>query len=141
MEKFGWLMIGLTTLAVSNLPAAVTAEEMGEIFTNRCANCHGAAAEGVPLIKEPHGVKPAEADASGMASEEKTDIYGPPLNGLSKEEIVAKLIDLRSKGFESESYHSVMRQNLKHIEAREGDISDEMMAEYIYDTFGEGVPK
>ncbi len=73
-----------------------------------------------------------------MASQEKTNIYGPALNKLSKEEIVAKLMDLRNKGFDTKSYHSVMKNNLKTIEAREGKISDEKMAEYIYSTFGAG---
>jgi hypothetical protein len=131
-------MLGLASLVVSNLSAAPTVSEMGEIYKNRCANCHGVAAKGVPKLKEMPGVTADKADAQGMASEQKPNIYGPPLNYQSKEELVNKLVDLRSKGFESSSYHSVMRKNLKTIEAREGDIADEKMAEYIYNTFGEG---
>ena len=70
------------------------------------------------------------------ASQEKSNIYGPPLNTYSKDELYHKLMDLRSKDFDSNSYHSVMRKNLKVIEEREGKISDEKMAEYIFTTFG-----
>jgi cytochrome c553 len=138
MKKSRMLMIGLASLAVSSLGFAQTAEDMGQIYKNRCANCHGATANGVPKIAEMPGVKPSEADASGMASQEKTNIYGPPLNTLSQEELLHKLMDFRSKGFESDTYHSVMRYNLKTIEAREGKVYDEKMAEYIYTTYGEG---
>jgi cytochrome c553 len=128
----------LVSMLVSTLFGAQTVSDMGSIYTDRCANCHGVTANGVPKIKEAPGVKAEEADASGVASQEKTNIYGPALNKLSKEEIVAKLMDLRSKGFDTKSYHSVMKSNLKTIEAREGKISDEKMAEYIYSTFGAG---
>jgi cytochrome c553 len=138
MKTRSLLMIGLASLVVSSLSAASTTEEMGEIYKNRCANCHGVAAKGIPKLKEMPGVSVEKADAHGMASEKRPEIYGPPLNYLSREELVNKLIDLRSKGFESQSYHSVMRKNLKTIETREGDIADEKMAEYIYNTFGEG---
>jgi len=138
MKTNGLLMIGLVSLLVSSFCAAQTAEEMGSIYSERCANCHGVTANGVPKLKEKPGVKVEEADAQGVASQEKTNIYGPALNTLSKEDIAAKLMDLRSKDFESQSYHSVMKGNLKTIETREGKISDEAMAEYIYNTFGEG---
>lgn len=137
MKKSRLLMIGLASLAVSSFCAAQTTEDMGEIYKKRCANCHGATANGVPKIEEMPGVKPEEADASGIASQEKTDIYGPALNQFSQEELLSKLMDLRSKGFETDTYHSVMRYNLKTIEAREGKIYDEKMAEYIYTNFGE----
>jgi len=55
---------------------------------------------------------------------------------MSKEDLFDKLKDLRSKDFDSKSYHSVMQKNLKKIEEREGKISDEKMADYIYTTFG-----
>jgi len=138
MRTNGLLMIGLASLMMSSFCAAQTTEEMGSIYTERCANCHGVTANGVPKLEEKPGVKVDEADAQGIASQEKANIYGPPLNKLSKEDIAAKLLDLRSKDFESQSYHSVMKGNLKTIEAREGKISDEKMAEYIYNTFGEG---
>jgi cytochrome c553 len=138
MKKSRILMIGLVSMAVSSLALAQTVEDMGKIYKNRCANCHGATANGVPKIEEMPGVKPSEADASGVASQEKTNIYGPPLNTLSQEELLKKLMDFRSKGFESDTYHSVMRYNLKTIEAREGKVYDEKMAEFIYTTYGEG---
>ncbi|MDX1295586.1 MAG: hypothetical protein R3302_04930, partial [Sulfurimonadaceae bacterium] len=83
------------------------------------------------------GVSASTADAQGMASEEQVNIHGPALKYFSQEELHQKMIDLRDKGFDAQSYHSVMRQNLKTIEAREGMISDEKMAEYITTTFGE----
>ncbi|MBU1643248.1 hypothetical protein KKE54_07790 [bacterium] len=129
-------MTALLFMLLAPLCFAQTVSDMGSIYTDRCANCHGVTANGVPKIEEQPGVKAEEADANGMASQEKTNIYGPALNKLSKDEIVAKLMDLRSKGFDTESYHSVMKNNLKTIEVREGKISDEKMAEYIYSTFG-----
>ncbi len=131
-------MIGIASLVVSDICAAQTTQKMGDIYVNRCANCHGATANGIPQIKEKAGVKSEEAGSHGIASQKKTNIYGPALNALTKEEIVDKLIDLRSKGFESHSYDSVMKGNLKNIEEREGKVSDEKMAEYIYNTFGGG---
>jgi cytochrome c5 len=138
MKKSRMLMIGLVSVTVSSLGFAQTVEDMGEIYKNRCANCHGVTANGVPKIDEMAGVKPGEADASGVASQEKTDIHGPALNTMSQEELLSKLMDFRSKGFETDTYHSVMRYNLKTIEAREGKVYDEKMAEYIYTTYGEG---
>lgn len=138
MKTRGLLIIGLTSLLMSNFCAAKTTEKIGDIYTARCANCHGVKADGVPKLKEQAGTSVEEAVAHGMASQEKGNIYGPPLNAMSKEDIMDKLKDLRSKDFESKSYHSVMQKNLKHIEEREGKIGDEKMAEYIYTTFGAG---
>jgi cytochrome c553 len=106
------------------------------IYKNRCANCHGVKANGVPKLKEQSGITAEQAAALGVASQNKGDIYGPPLNTMSKEDLVGKLKDLRNKDFDSKSYHSVMQKNLKHTEEREGKITDEKMAEYIYTTFG-----
>jgi len=136
MKTSKLLMVGLASLVVSSICSAQSMSKMGEIYTNRCANCHGITANGVPKLQEKAGVKAHEADAMGVASQEQTNIYGPALNLLSKEEIATKLLDIRSKDFDKKSYHSVMVQNLKTIEAREGKVSDEEMAAYIFDTFG-----
>ncbi|MBA3025044.1 MAG: hypothetical protein FP820_01400 [Sulfurimonas sp.] len=136
MKKNGFLMISLASLILPNVCVAQTTAEVGDVYSNRCANCHGVKAGGVPKLTEKPGVSVQVADGQGMASEEKTNIYGPPLNNLSKEALAAKLLDLRNKGFDSSSYHSVMVQNLKTIEKREGKISDEKMAEYISNSFG-----
>jgi mono/diheme cytochrome c family protein len=136
MKKSSFLMIGLASLMLPNISMAQTAAKVSEVYADRCANCHGVKAEGVPKLKEKPGVSVSVADGQGMASEEKANIFGPPLNGLSKEVLAAKLLDLRNKGYDSHSYHSVMVQNLKTIEKREGKISDESMAEYISNTFG-----
>ena len=137
MKTRSLLMIALASLLVSNVYGAnKTLNKMGNIYKERCANCHGVQANGVPKLKEQSGTSVEEAAAQGMASQEKNNIYGPPLNVYTKEELYHKLMDLRSKDFDSNSYHSVMRKNLKHIEEREGKLSDEKMAEYIFTTFG-----
>ena len=136
MKTRGLFIIGLASLLMSNVCAAKTIQKTDEIYKARCANCHGIKADGVPKLKEQQGTSAGEAAAQGIASQEKINIYGPPLNVYNKDELYRKLIDLRSKDFDSTSYHSVMRKNLKLIEDREGKISDEKMAEYIVKTFG-----
>ncbi len=130
------LLIGMVSMAVSGVCLAKTTEKVGDIYKNRCANCHGVKANGVPKLKEQSGTSANEAAAHGMASQEKGNIYGPPLNVYTKDELYQKLMDLRNKDYDAKSYHSVMRANLKHIEEREGKIADEKMAEYISSTFG-----
>ncbi|MDD2790419.1 MAG: hypothetical protein PHU40_07115 [Sulfurimonas sp.] len=136
MKKSTLLVIGLASLVVSNLQASTAKKDIGAIFESRCANCHGATADGVPKIKEKAGVVSEKASATGVSSQEKANIYGPPLNNLSKEELVSQLLNLRNQDFDANSPHSVMRKNLEKIEKREGKVSDEEMAEYISTTFG-----
>ncbi len=136
MKTRDLLTVGIASLLLSSFCSAKTLETPSMIYKNRCANCHGLKANGVPKLKEQSGTSVEEAAAQGMASQEKADIYGPPLNALSKEELVAKLKDLRNKDFDSKSAHSVMQKNLKKVEEREGKISDEKMADYIFTTFG-----
>lgn len=138
MKKSSLLLIAVASLVMPNLCAAKTMDKSGEIYTERCANCHGIKANGVPKLKEQPGMSAEEAAATGTSSQEKGNIYGPALNVFSKEELLRKLMDLRNRDYDSQSYHSVMQKNLKHIEAREGKIADEKMAEYIYNTFGGG---
>jgi cytochrome c553 len=136
MRIRGLLMIGLASLLMTNVYGAKPVKKMGDIYKARCSNCHGIKANGVPKLKEQSEMTVEEASAQGTASQEKNNIYGPPLTVYTKDEIYHKLMDLRSKDFDSESYHSIMRKNLKLIEDREGKISDEKMAEYIFTTFG-----
>lgn len=136
MKTRGLLMIGLASLMMSSYCSAKILETPSMIYKNRCANCHGMKANGVPKLKEQPGITAEQAAALGVASQDKGDIYGLPLNTLSKDELVEKLKDLRNKDFDSKSYHSVMRKNLKKVEEREGEITDEKMAEYIFTTFG-----
>lgn len=138
MKTRGLLMIGLASLMMSSYCSAKVLETPSMIYKNRCANCHGVKANGVPKLKEQAGITAEQAAAQGMASQEKGDIYGPPLNALSKDELVKKLKDLRNKDFDTTSYHSVMRKNMKKIEEREGKVTDEKMADYISKTFGSG---
>lgn len=138
MKRRNWLMLTLASMMASGLCVAQASESMGEIYKNRCAKCHGMKADGVSMMKEMPGVKAGEAGAHGMASQEQADIHGPALNMMSQEALQQKLMDFQSKGFESSSYHSVMRANLKTIEKREGDVDAGAMAAYIYNTFGEG---
>jgi hypothetical protein len=137
MKTRGLFVIGLASLLMSSFCSAKTLDTPSMIYKNRCANCHGLKANGVPKLKEQPGTSVSEAAAQGMASQEKADIYGPPLTTLSKEELVAKLKDLRNKDFDSKSSHSVMQKNLKKVEEREGKFSDEKMADYIVTTFGQ----
>jgi cytochrome c553 len=136
MKTGDLLMVGLASLLMSSFCNAKTLETPSMIYKNRCANCHGIKANGVPKLKEQLGTWVEEAAAQGMSSQEKADIYGPPLTALSKEELVTKLKDLRNKDFDSKSAHSVMQKNLMKVEEREGKISDEKMADYIFTTFG-----
>ena len=57
---------------------------------------------------------------------------------LTEEDLVRKLGDIRNKNFDGKSYHAVMQRNMKKVEEREGKITDEKMAKYIYTTFGFG---
>ena len=128
--------IGFASLAAAAFCAASSSADMGDIYKNRCANCHGIQANGVPKLSERSGVTPAEANTEGIASQQKLNIYGPPLNTLSKSELAAKIRDFKSRHFDSESFDSEMRTNMKKIEAREGEIDAEKMAEYIVKSFG-----
>lgn len=137
MKTRALLAAGAAAMMLTGFSVA-SASDMAEIYKNRCANCHGVKADGVPKLKEQHGMASEAAATHGVASQEKADIYGPPLNALSIEELVMKLKDLRNKDFDSASYHSVMQENLETIEEREGGVSDQKMAEYIHNTFGPG---
>jgi len=136
MKTRDLVVVGLASLLMSSFCNAKTIETPSMIYKHRCANCHGIKANGVPKLKEQSGTSVEEAAATGAASQEKNNIYGPPLNTLSEEELVAKLKDLRNKDFDSKSAHSVMQKNLKKVEEREGKFSDEKMANYIFTTFG-----
>ena len=136
MKTSGLLMIGLASVMMSGYCNAKSIEAPAMTYKHRCANCHGLKADGVPKLKEQPGLSAEQAAALGMVSQEKGNIYGPPLNTMGKEELVSKLADLRNKDFDSKSYHSIMQKNMKKIEEREGKLSDEKMAEYISKTFG-----
>jgi flagellar motility protein MotE (MotC chaperone) len=130
------LIVGFVSLFMSSYCDAKILETPSMIYKNRCANCHGLKANGVPKLKEQSGTTAKEAASQGLASQEKENIYGPPLTAMSQEDLLLKLKDLRNKDFDSKSAHSIMQKNLKHVEEREGKISDEKMADYIYTTFG-----
>ncbi len=136
MKARGLLIAGLASLLMSNFCFAKTSDKVSDIYKNRCANCHGVKANGIPKLKEQPGITAEQAKALGVASQNKGDIYGPPLNTMNKEDLLLKLKDLRNKDFDSKSYHSVMQKNLKHTEEREGKVNDEKMAEYISTAFG-----
>lgn len=136
MKTRDLVVIGLASLVMSSFCSAKTLDTPSMIYKNRCANCHGIKANGVPKLKEQPGTSAEEAAAQGMSSQEKNDIYGPPLNTLTQEELLSKLKDLRNKDFDSKSAHSIMQKNLKKVEEREGKFSDEKMAAYIYKAFG-----
>ncbi len=136
MSKNRLFSLGFASLAAATLCAASPSADMGEIYKNRCANCHGIKADGVPKLSERSGVTPAEANTEGIASQRKLNIYGPPLNMLAENALADKIRDFKSQHFDSESHESEMRDNMKKIEAREGEIDAAAMAAYIVKTFG-----
>ena len=136
MKSGRFLTIGLASLAAAAICAASSSANMGEIYKTRCANCHGIKADGVPKLSERHGVTPSEANSDGIASQAKMNIYGPPLNTLSQNELASKIRDFKSGHFDSDSLGSEMRENMKKIEAREGSVDPDKMAEYITKSFG-----
>jgi len=136
MGKGKWLLMGLVSFGLVTVCSAKVLETPSMIYKNRCANCHGLKADGVPKLKEQHGLSADEAKAVGTASQEKGNIYGPPLNKMTKDELVSKLNNFRNQDFDAKSVHSVMRKNMKKIEEREGKITDEKIATYIATTFG-----
>lgn len=136
MEKRTYVKVALVSLLVAGYCHAKDLEVASMIYKNHCANCHGLKANGVPKLKDQSGLSAKEAAKHGTASQEKADIYGPPLNHMSKDEMIAKLVDLRNKDFDSKSHNSVMKKNITKIEEREGKITDEKMANYITQTFG-----
>lgn len=138
MQKNRFLMACFVSVLGSTLWASPASSTVADEYKNRCANCHGVKADGVPKIKEQKQLDASKMPGAGVISDQEQEIYGPPLSNLSQEELVLKLQDLRSKDFDAASAHSVMRKNLEKIEKRDGKMSDEEMAEYIYATFGAG---
>lgn len=136
MEKNTVVKVVLVSLLASGFCYAKDLETPSMIYKNHCANCHGVKADGVPKLKEQSGMSAEEAARHGTSSQEKASIYGPPLNRLSKDEMIAKLADLRNKDFDTKSHNSVMKKNITKIEEREGKITDEKMANFITKTFG-----
>lgn len=132
------LIAGFASLLMASYCNAKDLESPSMIYKNNCAACHGERADGIPKLKGQPGITAKQAAALGVASQGKANICGLPLDTLSQEELVRKLNDIRNKDFDSKSYHSVMRKNLKKIEEREGKVTDEKMAKYIYTTFGPG---
>lgn len=115
------------------------ANSVAEIYKKRCANCHGDKADGISkLAPKQKDMKVSEMAGAGVVSGTTTNAYGTPLNNFTQEELLTKLKNLRKEDSELGAKHTVMRENLKTIEARDGKVSDEKMAKYIYMTFGEG---
>ncbi|MDD4883272.1 c-type cytochrome [Sulfuricurvum sp.] len=74
MKKRGLFVIGLASLLMSGFCNAKPLETPSMIYKNRCANCHGIKANGVPKLKEQPGVSAQEAAEHGEASQEKGNI-------------------------------------------------------------------
>lgn len=135
MKQTKVILIGVAVSLSSMLWASA---DVGVVYADRCANCHGVKANGVPKVKEQAGHAAMQANAQGVASQKAANIFGPPLNHLSQEKLLDKLHNLRNTDFDAHNFDSAMRENLKTIERQEGKITDAQMAEYIYNTFGEG---
>lgn len=132
------LKIVLATLLVGSFCSAKdkSFEAPSMIYKNHCANCHGEKANGVPKLKEQTGMSAQDAAQMGASSQSKANIYGPPLNTYSKNELIAKIADLKHDDFDSTYHSSVMKKNITKIEQREGKITPEKMSDYISKTFG-----
>ncbi len=57
MRRSTVLIATLVSMLVSTLCAAQTVSEMGSVYSDRCANCLGVTANGVPKIEAQPGVK------------------------------------------------------------------------------------
>ncbi len=84
-----------------------------EIYTQMCAKCHGAKAEGNPMKK------------------------GPSLNEETAHELEISLYDLKNGGTNqsSGSSNEVMEHNMQKIIDKGMDYDPKEMAEYIYKNF------
>lgn len=138
MQRNKFVMACFVSMLGSTLWASPASPSVADEYQNRCANCHGVKADGVSKLKPSEQMEAKKMPGAGVISDKDTDIYGSPLNHLSQEDLLAKLQNLRNEDYDADSAHSVMRENLKKIEKRDGKVSDEKMAEYIYTTFGAG---
>ncbi|MDP2078245.1 MAG: c-type cytochrome [Sulfuricurvum sp.] len=132
------LVIGFAALLMSSYCSAKDLETPSMIYKNNCAACHGEKADGVKKLKGASGITTKQRAALDVASKGQYYVCGVALNTFTEKELVRKLQDIRSKNFDGKSYHAVMNRNLKKVEEREGQITDEKMAKYIYTTFGFG---
>lgn len=138
MKRRNLLAIGLVSLLMGGYCGAKDLETPSMIYKNNCANCHGVKADGVKKLKGQSGIATKQRAALDVASHGQAYVCGVPLDTLSEEELVRKLQDIRNKNFDGKSYHAVMNRNMKKIEEREGKVTDEKMAKYIFTTFGFG---
>lgn len=138
MKTREFLVIGFTFLLMSSYCSAKDLESPSMIYKNNCAGCHGVKADGVKKLKGQLGITTKQRAALDVVSHGRNYVCGVPLDTLSEEDLVRKLGDIRNKNFDGKSYHAVMQRNMKKIEEREGKITDEKMAKYIFTTFGFG---
>lgn len=132
------LVIGFASLLLSSYCNAKELETPSMIYKNNCATCHGERADGIKKLKGVSGITTKQRAALDVASKGQAYVCGVPLNALTQAELVGKLKDIRNKNFDGKSYHAVMNRNMKKVEEREGKVTDEKMANYIYTTFGFG---
>lgn len=138
MKTRGFLVIGLASLLMSSFCNAKDLESPSMIYKNNCAACHGERADGVKKLKGHPGITTKQRAALDVASKGQAYVCGVALDSLTEKELVRKLKDIRTKNFDGKSYHAVMNRNMKKVEEREGKVTDEKMANYIYTTFGFG---
>ncbi|MCH9813419.1 MAG: hypothetical protein K0U47_05685 [Epsilonproteobacteria bacterium] len=136
MRKTKFLMICAVTVIVPTLWASGGTKDVADVYEKRCANCHGVKADGVPKATPRKQMEVKHMHGAGIVSDQDVNMYGSPLKHLTQEELVEKLRDFRNQSFDANSPESVMRDNLKKIEERDGKISDTQMAAYIVNTFG-----
>lgn len=137
MKKSKLLMVWLVAVTSTMLWAAPVASHEEGVYKNNCAQCHGAKAEGVVRIKSKDQIVVKKIEGVGTCITNKANYYGPALKQLSQKEISEKLTTFRKKSdFKKYPLHSIMAENLKTIESKEGKISDKKMAAYIHKRFG-----
>lgn len=136
MKISKFVMLCAVSMVGSTLWASSPTPDVADVYKKRCANCHGIKADGVPKVEPKKQMAVEKMPGAGMVSDVAVNMYGSPLKHLTQEELVEKLKDFRNKSFDANSPESVMRDNLKKIEERDGHISDADMAAYIVNTFG-----
>lgn len=102
----------IALLLVSGVVLNVNAKPMNSkaVYAKMCSLCHGKTGEGNANVPD-----------------------APALNTLSKADLVAKLSDIKGKGFDNA--HEKMENNQKIIELRGMKYNVQDMAEYIYGNF------
>jgi cytochrome c553 len=122
MKKNSLIAVCITLLSSTTLWAT----SVEEIYKSKCSNCHGDTANG---------------DTKIISKSPMIKTKGIALTNLSEKELLIKLKNLRKNSEKTHNGVAAMKEYLKYIESGVGKISDNEMASYIYNTFGDGSKK